>query len=294
MAKKRLLVIVNMGASRAQLAVGPALGTFATEGYDVDFRLSTDRDHVNELIRTQAEGAEAVVIGGGDGTIGSALPALLDSGLPLGILPLGTANDLALTLGIPEDPAEAARVITSGIPRPIDIGRANDVPFVNVASVGFSVTVAQRQDAERKKQWGALSYVLTTLGVLSEADRFRATITCGDKTEEVHAYQIAVGNGVHYGGGMIVSEEARIDDGMLDLYAIQTLSLTDLVMLAPAIRSGTLGRYSEVSVYRGSSALIETAEPMPVNTDGEVTTETPVRFSVDNQALKVMVPREEE
>lgn len=293
MANKRLLVIVNMQASRASLATGPAIGALAAEGFDIDLRLSNDPGHVNEIIREQSEGAMAVVIGGGDGSISSALPGILDSGLPLGILPFGTANDLALTLGISDDPVEAAHAIAHGFQRPIDIGRANGVPFVNVASVGISVKVAQRQDAERKRQWRALSYVLTTLEVLGEADRFKATISCGDRKDDVNAYQIAVGNGVHYGGGMIVSDTAKIDDGLLDIYAIETLSLTDLVMLAPAIRSGTLGRYQDVSVFSGESAYIETERPMPVNTDGEVTTETPVRFTVDRKALPVFAPRSE-
>ncbi len=291
MARKRILVIVNMQASRASIAVGPAVGALADEGFDVDLRQSESREDANRIIREASEGAAVVAIGGGDGSISSALPAVLESGLPLGILPFGTANDLALTLGIPDEPVDAARTIANGVPRSIDIARANDVPFVNVASVGISVKVAQRQDGERKRQWRALSYVLTTLEVLGEADRFRATITCGDRTEEVEAFQIAVGNGVHYGGGMIVSETAKIDDGLLDLYAIETLSITDLVMLAPAIRSGTLGRYQDVAIFRGESALIETERPMPVNTDGEVTTETPVRFTVDRQALPVLVPR---
>ena len=139
--------------------------------------------------------------------------------------------------------------------------------------------IAEKQDEELKKQWGIFSYVVAAVGTLTEAERFEAVITCEGRSEKVRAYQVAVGNGIHYGGGLTVSPEARIDDGLLDVYAIETASVAELIALAPRLRDGTLVERDDVAFFRGATARIETLLPMPVNTDGEVTTETPAEFS---------------
>ena len=216
--------------------------------------------------------------------------ALIAAGGPAGIIPLGTANDLALTLGIPADPVAAAAVIAAGQLRRIDVGRVNDVHFLNVASIGLAVAVAERQDPELKKRWRTLSYAIATVGALGEAERFAATIDCDGAVERVEAYQIAVGNGVHYGGGLMIAEDAAIDDGLLDVCALATRSVGDLILAAPGLLDGSVGRRDDVAVFRGRRVVIETAGPMPVNTDGEVTTRTPATFDVLRQALTVFVP----
>jgi diacylglycerol kinase (ATP) len=289
-AKGRLLVVVNLKASRAQRMVGNALAYLAVHGFDLDVRQSEDRGSLADVIRDCAPQVDAVVVAGGDGTVNGAIPALVDAGKPVGILPFGTANDLALTLGIPADPLAAAGVIADGHLRGIDVGKVNDAYFLNVASVGLSVDIAQRQDEQLKRQWGVFSYVLATVDTLTAAERFGATITCGERSERVTAYQIAVGNGIHYGGGLMVSPDARIDDGLLDVYAIETTSIANLIALAPKLRDGTLVERDDVAFFRCPTVRIETDRPMPVNTDGEVTTETPAEFSVLAGALQVFAP----
>jgi len=288
--KGRLLVVVNLKASRAQRMVGNALAYLAVHGFDLDVRQSSSSKSLANVIHDCAEHADAIVVAGGDGTVNGSIAALIDAGKPVGILPFGTANDLALTLGIPADPLAAAGIIANGHLRPIDVGKVNDAYFLNVASVGLSVNIAKRQDEQLKRQWGVFSYVVATVDTLSAAQRFAATITCGDRTERVLAYQVAVGNGIHYGGGLMVSPDARIDDGLLDVYAIETTSIANLIALAPKLRDGTLVERDDVAFFRGATARIETDKPMPVNTDGEVTTETPAEFSVLAGALKVFAP----
>jgi YegS/Rv2252/BmrU family lipid kinase len=288
--KGRLLVVVNLKASRAQRMVGNALAYLAVHGFDLDVRQSSSSKSLANVIHDCAEHADAVVVAGGDGTVNGSIAALIDAGKPVGILPFGTANDLALTLGIPADPLAAAGIIANGHLRPIDVGKVNDAYFLNVASVGLSVNIAKRQDEQLKRQWGVFSYVVATVDTLSAAQRFAATITCGDRTERVLAYQVAVGNGIHYGGGLMVSPDARIDDGLLDVYAIETTSIANLIALAPKLRNGTLVERDDVAFFRGPTARIETDKPMPINTDGEVTTKTPAEFSVLAGALKVFAP----
>jgi diacylglycerol kinase (ATP) len=289
-AKGRLLVVVNLHASRAKQFIGPALAFLATRGFDLDVRQSADRRSLASVIRECAGSVDAIVVAGGDGTVNGAIPALIEAQMPVGILPFGTANDLALTLGIPADPVAAAGIIAEGATRRIDVGKVNDVHFLNVASIGLSVRIAEKQDEELKRQWGIFSYVVAAASALNEAERFEARVTCGERSETVRAYQIAIGNGIHFGGGLTVSPEAAIDDGLLDVYAIETASVPELIALAPRLRDGTLVERDDVAFFRGPEVRVETREPMPVNTDGEVSTTTPAVFSVLKGALTVFAP----
>ncbi len=181
MAKGRLLVVVNLHASRAAESLGRRLTRLAAGGFDLDLRATDSGHSLKSLIRAEAGAADAIVVAGGDGTVNGAIPALIEAAKPVGILPFGTANDLALTLGIPADPLAAAGVIAEGRTRRIDVGRVNDAYFLNVASIGLSVEIAERQDEELKKQWGIFSYVVAAIGTLTEAQRFEATVECGGR-----------------------------------------------------------------------------------------------------------------
>lgn len=290
MSKGRLLVLANPAASRCEQSLDAALGALFRSGFDLDVRRTADRGDLDRIIREAGGGAHAIVIGGGDGTLNGAAAALIACGRPVAILPLGTANDLALTLGIPIDPVAAAGLIAGGHRRRIDVGMVNDVHFLNVASVGLSVAIAERQDPELKKRWNIFSYLIAAVGALTDAERFPATIVCDGIEKRVEAYQIAIGNGVHYGGGLKIAEDAAIDDGLLDVCAIETQTLADLVVAAPGLTDGRVGQRDDVTMLRGRVVRIETDRPMPVNTDGEVTTETPAEFTVHPGALEVFVP----
>lgn len=289
-ARRRLLVVVNPGASRCGQALGSAVATLFSAGFALDIRQTDERDGLRSMILAESRYAEAIVVAGGDGTLNRALPALIAAGRPVGILPLGTANDLARTLDIPPDPADAAKVISSGSVKRIDVGHVNDVHFLNVASIGLAVDVADQQDPELKRQLGALSYAVTVLRILGNSALFAATIECGGHRERVNACQITVGNGVHYGGGMKVARDAAIDDGRLDILAIETGSIPDLIAMAPAFLDGSLGERDNVRSFRGETARVDTETPMRVSTDGEVTTQTPADFSILRSALEVFTP----
>ena len=243
-----------------------------------------------ETIRQAADTVDLVIVGGGDGTLSSAAPALIETGLPLGILPLGTANDLARTLGIPLDVAEAARVIVEGKLRPIDVGEVNGHPFFNVASMGLSVNVTRELTHDMKQRWGKLGYAVATVRALSHMRPFWAAIHVGDEVHRVRTLQIAIGNGRYYGGGLAVEEGAAIDDGCLNLYSLEFDHLWKLALVYPAFRKGRHGMWKEVRTMRCSEVEIRTRRPKKIDTDGELTTETPARFRVLRKAVSVFVP----
>ena len=177
------------------------------------------------------------------------------------MLPLGTANDLARTLGIPEDLEAAADVIAEGALRTIDVGSVNGHPFFNVASIGLSVDLARSLTPELKRRWGRAGYALAAMRVLARARRFSAWISEGDETTRVKSLQIAVGNGRHYGGGNVIEADAEIDDGHLDLYSLEMNDVWKLALGLRTFRSGAHGAWTDVRTARGVEFDIATRTP---------------------------------
>lgn len=285
---RRILLIVNTHARRGAEAYDDVKARLDAAGVEVR-RVEPKPDELADAIRGAKGQVDAVVVGGGDGTISRAGVALMETGLPLGILPLGTANDLARTLGLPEDPLEAMEVILGGRRRKIDLGTVNGKPFFNVASLGLSSDLARELSSGLKKRWGRLGYAMAAVRALAKARRFRAWIHEGDVTVRTTTLQIAVGNGVFYGGGTKVAADAAIDDGHLDLYSLETGDVLKLALMLRTFRTGEHGAWHEVRTARGTEFEIHTRKPKPVNADGELITETPVAVKVHPQAVTVYV-----
>jgi len=235
---------------------------------------------------------DAVIIGGGDGTLGMAADGLVDAQLPLGILPLGTANDLARTLGLPLDPVAAAGVIAAGRQRRIDLGWVNGTHYFNVATVGLGVGVTRRLSRERKGRWGVLAYLFAAGQVVTRARPFAADIRTELQTIRVHTVQMTVGNGRHFGGGMTVDDTASIDDGVLHLVSLEVRHWWQLVGLLPSMWRGTLRMKSNVRTITGREFEVIPVKKKrrKVSADGEVASRTPAHFKVVPGALSVFVP----
>jgi diacylglycerol kinase family enzyme len=168
----------------------------------------------------------------------------------------------------------------------------NDKHFFNVASIGLSVRVAEALTGEVKRRLGTFGYPVTVYRVLKEGRAFRAEIRpAGDDAPlALDAIQLAVGNGRFYGGGLVVDERAEIDDHLLHLYALRPRPLWRLAARALAFRRGQHDDPGAVEALAGRTFEVVTDRPMRVNTDGEITTRTPARFSVVPAALEVLVP----
>ncbi len=289
---RRALLLANQ-KSRSGGDPETVAGLLRDAGLDPLVPDGGSRDHAAQ-IRAHAGEVDRVVLAGGDGTMNAAAPALLETGLPFAIIPLGTGNDLARTLGIPDDPAAAARVAAGDRLRAIDVGMANDIPFFNVASIGFGVDLTRALTRDAKRRWGKLGYAAAAMRVLARMRPFTAEIRCGVgepvRSRTVH---VAVGNGRHYGGGMTVGEHSAIDDGRFDVFSLEVGGIWSLLRLLPSLRRGDHGRWHEVMTAGGAEVEIRTRRRRSVNTDGEITTRTPVVFRVRPGAVRVHVPEPE-
>ncbi len=246
---------------------------------------------IANLIRQHQDSVDCVIIGGGDGTLNAAIPGLVETQLPLGILPLGTANDLARTLNIPTTLAEACQIITERKIEQIDVGWVNGKYFFNVASIGLSVQITRKLNKDTKQKWGVFAYPIAAIQALRHSRPFWAELVLDTgEHRRVQTIQIAVGNGRYYGGGMTVASTATIDDQQLDVYSLNLKHWWQLFAILPAMRSGDQTSWSFVDGFSCREVKVQTRRRLPINTDGEITTQAPAHFRVVPQALKVFVP----
>jgi YegS/Rv2252/BmrU family lipid kinase len=290
--RRRVLFLRNPNARKGEEQAELAREVMHDAGLEIAQEVAAAPDRFREAVDRLRNQVDVVVVGGGDGTINAAAPALVGLGLPLGVLPMGTANDLARSLAIPPALEEACRVIAEGEERAIDLGMVNGHYFFNAAGVGLSGEVTRKLDRERKRRWGVLSYAQAALDAWRESDVFAARMRVNGEELYIKSLQVTVGNGRHYGGGMTIAEDATIDDGTLHVYSIEPVPLLHLAGIAPLLRRGSHQRSDAVMLVRTQALELVTDRPIPVNADGELVGSTPARFSVVPGALRVLVPRD--
>ena len=286
---RRAVLLVNYEARRGNQALDGVVERLRAGGVTVEEAALDGPESVESAVAALGE-VDAAIICGGDGSLCRAVPGVIAAGVTLGILPMGTANDLARTLAIPDDLDAATDIIIAGHRRRIDVGTVNGKPFFNVASMGLSTELARQLSPELKRRWGRLGYALAALKTLAGARRFAASITENGTTTGTRTMQIAVGNGRFYGGGTVIAERAAIDDGHLDLYSLEMRSVWKLALMLKSFRSGEHGAWSEVHTARGTAFEIRTSRPMKINADGELLAETPAVFEVHPGAVTVLAP----
>lgn len=287
---RRALLLVNPQSRRGRESLDHVVQRLQKAGISVEREAFSCPTEVSPDILRRRDEVDCVLVCGGDGTLNSAAKGMIETGLPMGIIPIGTANDLARTLGIPTNLEQAVDVIIAGQCRAIDVGEVNGHPFFNVASIGVSAELAKGLTSETKRRWGKLGYAIAALKVLVRARPFRAMIVSKDTTARVRTLQIAVGNGRHYGGGMTVEENASIFDRHLDLYSLEMGSVWKLALMGGSFREGSHGAWKEVRTIRCTEFDIRTRKPRPINLDGELVAFTPARFTIRPGAISVYTP----
>jgi diacylglycerol kinase (ATP) len=286
----RILLIANEHARHGKEPLDPALQVFKAAGLEVIEERVERGPYVERPIHRHARQVDAVVLAGGDGTIHEAAPALIETGLALGILPRGTANDLARAVGMPLDLRRAAEVIAAGHRRRIDVGEVNGKLFFNVAHIGLGAALADALSSGMKKRLGPFAYTVAAALALTKLRRFRAEIVAGGERRTMRSYGVTIGNGRFFGGSGIVAEDATIDDGLLHMFSLETKNPLQLLRLLPSLMKGRQGEYDWVHTLIAPEIEVRTLRKLKIRADGKTMSETPAVFRVRPRALEVFAP----
>jgi diacylglycerol kinase (ATP) len=240
--------------------------------------------------RCAADGADIVAAAGGDGTLSEVLNGVVGSKAVLALLPLGTGNDFARTVGYRDGLRGAVEALFTGEARPIDVGRVRGRHFLNVAGCGFDAEVADR--ANRGPRWltGGAAYTLAILGTLA---RFRAAdlrLTVDGERRDVRAMLCSVANARTYGGGMRIAPDALLDDGLFDICLLTEAGMAEFLLAFPRVFRGTHTAHPKVTMLRGSVVRVESEPPLPLLIDGEVIGTTPAEFTLCPDAIRFIFP----
>ena len=288
-------VIVNPAAGRGRAARHlPALAAaLGAADLDVDLRVSRHPDEPPALARAAFAAGRAVVAAGGDGLLGQLAAVAHEVGGTLGLVPFGSGNDTARALGYDHrDPLAAVEVLRAGHVRTIDLARANDRILCSVAASGFD-SEANRWANTVTGLSGTALYVAAVLRTLTTYRPHRFRLTLDGEPRELEAWLVAVANTPNYAGGMRIAPDARLDDGLLDVTVVGSLSRPGFLRAFPTVFRGTHVRHPAVSTHRARTVELVSLDPsVPIESyaDGERIGPLPTTITVLPQALRVLAP----
>lgn len=250
-------------------------------------------DSLTDELMAVVDDVDLIVVAGGDGTFNCVINALVDrlADFSFAVVPMGTGNDLARTLKLPEDPIAVARGLTKGEERSLDVSRASgpgvERLFVNACMGGFPVQVNEEIDEDTKKRFGPLAFWVG--GLKAAADLTRSRVSVSDSAID-NVVAVGVGNGRTCGGGIEVWPGAVPDDGLLDVCAMQAPTIPAALKLAAKVKAASHEELDDVFTSTGRHIEIAADPPVEFNVDGElVGLKSPATFEIVS-SIKMRVP----
>lgn len=285
-------LIVNTKSRRGQALFEQACGLLKGLPYPVDAHAVEEPGKLCEVLsRALTNEPDLVIIGGGDGTVSGLVDQLVGKNIVLGVLPFGTANSFARTLGIPIDIAGAIDVLRDGAPRRIDLGMIGDDYYCNCATLGIAPRIAQTVPHRLKKVAGRLGYLSWAAWEFLRFKPFTLIVGDGANAERLRVVEVRVSNGPYHGGTEIV-ESAEVDSGEIVVQAVVGHARRRLVANWAASVLKLPARHEQVREFHGRSLRLVTEPVLPVSIDGEVLATTPVVARIAPGVIEVMAPKE--
>jgi YegS/Rv2252/BmrU family lipid kinase len=290
---KRAMLIIN-AQSRSGAAVFDAVrDKLAAAGIELmDAHAVQNPEVMEPIVKAAIARAPMVIIGGGDGTLSSAVDHFVGTDTVFAVLPLGTANSFARTLGLPLDVDGAMKVIAYGMRKRIDLGIIDGDYFANFAAMGLSPLIADTVPQRLKRYLGIVGYVIWAVRVAFRFRPFRLAITLADGTVvKSWATEARIANGRFHGGVELV-EKAELDSGDMVIQAVTGKSLAGLAWNWFATLFKLRRREQTVTEWRGRRMILDARPRQKISIDGEIAARTPVVVEVARGAIEVAAPRE--
>jgi len=289
-----MIRIILNGKKAGYVSVRSAISMLREERGDIEVRVTYEYGDVVRFVTEAIEdGVKRLVIGGGDGSVNEMVDAMAkfprEQRPELAILPLGTANDFATACQIPLDSLEALRLAVSGSCTSVDIAKANERHFINIATAGFGAAVTVDTPVELKNILGGGAYALTgmfkAIGFVPYAGKMKTPFLESEGTGLV----AAICNGRQAGGGQVLAPNAYINDGLLDVLVIKEVLNADLSTLLDEIKNPSrTGRY--ITYFQTPWIESEFKELIPINLDGEPYQNKKIYIEVVPSAIDLVLP----
>ena len=300
-ASREVILVTSPRAGRAAQRLAPGIRAMAGAGLTIVERLEIDQlPRLDELLRRRGSPAPLVVAAGGDGTVGAVANVLAGTGVVLGILPLGTSNDFARSLGIPMRPERAARVLACGRVSKIDAGRLDREGvdpryFVHAATTGLNVNFARLATrADVRRRLGRLTYAIAAIVAFRSRPLFSCAIEHAGRSEHMGLIQLSVINTPVF-GGVLDLQLPGVDpaDRALDVLLIEALPLRRFLRSLFYPVFGVTRTIRGVRALKADRLRVDPDDPIDVTLDGEVCGQLPGRFEAVGEALRVVTPARE-
>ena len=286
---KQAVLIVNTASRSGADAFDAAREKIQAAGIElVDARPVDEPETLSSEVSAALDRAAMVIIGGGDGTLSKAVDYFLGRETVFAVLPLGTANSFARTLGVPLELDGAVDVIANGTARRIDLASINGDHFLNNAALGLAPMVASVPHG-LKRSLGRLGYLLWAGWSAANFDAFRLSVDDGDTVHRLWATETRIANGRFHGGVELI-EHADLESGDIVVQAVTGRSIVRLGWSYVASALKHASRHEAVREFRGKRLRISTNPRMRVSIDGEIGPETPFVAEVAPSALVVAAP----
>ena len=289
---KQAILIVNAESRQGAEAFDAARDGLTKAGIElIEAKAIKDPRRVGGAVKKAIKAAPMVILGGGDGTLSANIDYFLGTDTVFALLPLGTANSFARTIGMPLDLDDAIDVIAGGEVRKIDLGCIDGDYFLNNAAIGLAPVVAESVPQGLKRRLGRFGYVLWATWAAANFRAFRLRVDDGRRIHRFWATEVRIANG-RFHGGMELIESADVQSGEIVIQAVQGRSIFGLAKsyLASAIKHSR--RQETVREFRGKKMTIDTRPRLRVSIDGELGPEMPIDVSVVPSAVRIVTPRE--
>jgi YegS/Rv2252/BmrU family lipid kinase len=289
---RQAILIVNAMSRSGAAAFEEARDKLMAAGIELIEAHAVERpQEMGSRVKDAVARAPMVIIGGGDGSLSTNAGAFVGTDTVFAILPLGTANSFAGTLGISKDLDEAIAVIVDGERRRIDLGRINGDYFLNTAAIGLSPMIAQTVPHKLKRYLGVLGYFGWALWQATQFRPFRTYITHSNGEQyRLWTTEVRIANGTHHGGVELV-ESQSLDSGEIVIQVVTGKSLPGLGWSWFATLFKLRSRHGNTREFRDTEMRLETRPKHRISVDGEVSARTPVEVSIARQAIEIAAPR---